>query len=462
MARPQGRLVGSEMAAVRAGMRCSNVEAVFATIHLVLTQGIFLTNYVLDLGGSNMVCGIIEALPYTVQFTYFLSPLLVRRMRARKPVVIFFAIAHRASWLFLILLLFTHWSPGTRQVLLVLVLLLANVCAVIAGNAWYSWMADLVPPAIRGSYYGRRNTYLGVTAMITLFLGTQLLTTFRDIELGRIGYTLCYGIAIASAAYAAWMLSRQYEPPVRQIEVLSPTKVFATLRQTPLLRDFIIFFTIWQLGMGVGAAYFGVHMIKVLGLSPAEMGYLGLAGSGAALVGSRLWGRAMDRVGDRAVLIASGVIIFAHIWVWMLSTKAFLLPLWIATMAGGFAWAGFNLAVFAWPQRMASPESRQYTYGMLGMISGPAFVVGSLSGGVITTVLPQDLGAILGFPVTNFHVVFVLSALLRGIALVLIAKLSLRYDRGLRSVPRCLSDTFREMNAAAQRYMRSLKHEPPL
>jgi len=119
------------MASARAGMRCSNFEAIFATVHLVLTQGIFLTNYVLDQGGSNLVCGIIEALPYTVQFTYFLSPLLVRRMRRRKPVVLGFAIAHRASWGFLILLLYTGWSSTTREMLMVLVLLLANVCAVL-------------------------------------------------------------------------------------------------------------------------------------------------------------------------------------------------------------------------------------------------------------------------------------------------------------------------------------------
>jgi len=261
--------------------------------------------------------------------------------------------------------------------------------------------------------------------MIALFLGTQLLTTFRDVKLGNVGYTLCYGSAVVSAIYAAWLLSRQYEPPLGQVAVMTPGRALAALRETPLLRDFILFFTLWQLGMGVGAAYFGVHMIKVLKLSPAEMGYLALAGSAAALVGSRLWGRAMDRVGDRAVLITSGVIIFSHIWVWMLATSVFLLPLWIATLAGGFAWAGFNLAAFAWPQRMTPPESRQYTYGLLDMISGPAFVVGSLSGGLITTVLPQDLRSLLGFPVTCVHVVFTLSTLLRGSAVVLIARLSL-------------------------------------
>ncbi|MBE7557799.1 hypothetical protein HS125_02125 [bacterium] len=241
--------VRTEIEAIRQGLRCSNLEAVFATIHLVLSQGIFLTNYILDLGGSNLVCGIVEALPYTVQFTYFASPLLVRRMRKRKPVVVFFAVAHRASWISLVALLFVDWPSTVKQTLMVLNLLLANACAVIAGNAWFSWMTDLVPPSIRGSYYGRRNVYLGMTSMITLFVGSQILTAFREVGWGNWGYTLCFSIAILSAFYAGYLLNRQYEPPISEVPVMTPRMALGALRETPLLRDFIGFFTIWQFGM---------------------------------------------------------------------------------------------------------------------------------------------------------------------------------------------------------------------
>jgi predicted MFS family arabinose efflux permease len=439
------RAARSEMHAIRNGMRCSNVEAVFATIHLVLSQGIFLTNYVLDIGGSNLVCGIIQALPYTVQFTYFLSPMLVRRMHGRKPVAILFSILHRASWVGLILLLYVDFTPPIKQMLLVLILLGANACAVVAGNAWYSWMADLVPSSIRGSYYGRRNVYLGLTSMITLLVGSHVLTWFCDVDMWKAGYTICFSAAVLSAFYAAYILKRQYEPPLTPVPIMSMRNVLAELRKTPLLRDFIIFFTIWQFGMGVAAAFFGVHMVKVLSMSPAQMGYLSLGASAMALVGSRMWGRAMDRTGERAVVITSGLIISLQVWFWMLTAPGRLWPAWIVMLCAGFSWSGFNLAIFAWPQRMCSPDNRQYTYGMLGMISGPAFVIGSLTGGVLTTVLRQDLFMLMGFQITHFHLVFFLSSIMRGASVVLIAKWSLRYDRTARSIPRCINDTFSRM-----------------
>jgi len=437
--------IRSEMQAIREGLRCSTIEAVFATVHLVLTQGVFMTNYILDQGASNLVCGIVEALPFFLQFTYFLSPLLVRRLRYRKPVAVAFSVSHRASWIVLIALMYFNWSPATKQVLMLLTLLGANASAVIAGNAWYSWMTDLVPAAIRGSYYGRRNAYLGLTSLVTLFLGTQLLTYFRSLGLGRAGYTVCFSIAIASALFAARMLARQYEPKPKPVPLLRVRQLFRILGEKPLLREYIRFATLWQFSMGISAAFFGVQMVKVLKMSPAEMGYQTLLSSIAALLSSRLWGRAMDRVGDRAILLASGLLIALHVWLWMPAHEGFLWPVWISSLVGGFCWAGFNIASFSWPQRLCGQEERQYTFGLLGFFSGPGFMLGSLLGGVLTTTLPEVLFRLGSFEVLHFHLVFALSSIGRLLAVWLIAHRSLRFDRRGRSIRAALGDAFRSM-----------------
>ena len=58
------------MQATREAMHCSTTEAIFGTVHLMLTQGVFMTNYVLDLGASNIVCGLVESSPFLLQFVY--------------------------------------------------------------------------------------------------------------------------------------------------------------------------------------------------------------------------------------------------------------------------------------------------------------------------------------------------------------------------------------------------------
>ena len=95
----------SEMSLLRNSLRCSTLEAMFATVHLALTQGIFLTNYVLDLGASNLLVGVLESLPFLLQFTYLLSPILVRKYRSRRRIAVLFFLAHRLAWVPLIALL---------------------------------------------------------------------------------------------------------------------------------------------------------------------------------------------------------------------------------------------------------------------------------------------------------------------------------------------------------------------
>ena len=437
--------IRSEMQSIRNGLRCSTIEAIFATIHIVLTQGVFLTNYVLDLGASNFICGIVESLPFLVTFSYFLSPILVRKLKYRKPVAVFFSVAHRSAWLILIMLLYLDLTPGMKQFLMILTLFGSNICAVIAGNAWYSWMTDLVPAAIRGSYYGRRNFYLGIASLSALFIGSHVLTWFRSLGLGRSGYTICFSVAVASALFAGRILSKQYEPEPKPVSPMSLRKLFQIMKGKPQLCDYIKFASIWQFALGISAAFFGVHMVKVLKMSPAEMGYQTLISSAAVLISSRLWGRARDRVGDRAVIISSGTLIALHVWIWMFAREGFLWPVWTTSIVGGFFWAGFNLSAFNWPQKLCGTANRQYTYGLLGLFSGPCFMIGSLLGGVLTTVLPQTLFKIGSFEVLHFHLVFALSSVGRLISVIYISRKSMTYDRTGRSILQAIKDSFKQM-----------------
>lgn len=435
------------MVEIRSALKISTIEAMFATIHVALTQGIFLTNYVLDLGASNLVCGIVESLPFLLQFSFFLSPILVRKIQSRRIVTGIFAFAHRLSWLVLIMLLYVDWDPWIKHGLMIFTLFVSNMCAVIATNAWFSWMADLIPASIRGTYYGRRNAYLGLTSLVALLAGSQVLNWFKSVGMVEAGYTICFAVAIASAVFAVRKLLQQYEPPTQDIPKVSFAELRRALADQPLLKSYIRFFTIWQFGLGVGAAFFGVHMVKVLHMTPAQMGYFAILSSVTALFGSRLWGRARDRVGDRAVLISSGLLVSVHIVVWMWAYDGFLLPVWMVCIFGGFSWAGFNIAAWNWPQHLCRDANRQYTYGLIGLYSGPGFVAGSILGGILTTYLPLTLFSWGGFDFLHFHLVFTISLVARGLAVLLIARWSFDHDRRHRSISECFVDSFRAMRA---------------
>lgn len=431
--------------AVRDGLKCSTIEAAFATVHVALTQGIFLTNYVLFLGASNLQCGIIESFPYLLQFAAFLAPAFVRKLKARKPVALYFSFTYRFAWVVLILLMYVDLFPGERVYWMILTLFLSNVCIVIASNAYFSWMADLVPPTIRGSYYGRRNTYLGFTQMLTLLIGSQVLSYYTAQGEMDFGFTLCFSVAVASAMISSFWLNRQYEPMVEPAPNLTWEKIRELLQQTPLLRRYMVFYTIWQFGLGAGAAFFGIYMVKVLEMTPAQMGYQALISSVASIAGSRLWGRARDVVGDRAVMLASGLLIAFNASLWIFSVKGFLWPVWVVSVMAGFTWAGFNIVIFSWPQKFCRKQDNFYVSALIGLFSGPAFLIGSLTGGALTTFLPLVLFEVGRFQFMHYHLVFAISAGVRGISILLMDGWSAPLVRNPRNLNRSLTDCFQAM-----------------
>ncbi len=435
----------SAMEAVRDGLKCSTVEAGFATVHVALTQGIFLTNYVLYLGATNLQCGIIESFPFLLQFCAFLAPAFVRKLKARKPVALYFSFTYRFAWVILIWLLYTDLFPGQRVYLMMLTLLFSNVCIVIAANAYFSWMADLVPPTIRGSYYGRRNTYLGFTSMTTLFIGSQVLSYFGDRGNMELGFTICFSVAVVSALVSSFWLNRQYEPMVEPVPSLTINKIRAMVRDSPLLKKYMVFYTVWQFGLGAGAAFFGIYMVKVLEMTPAQMGYQALLASVASIAGSYYWGRARDRVGDSPILLASGILIAINAAIWIFPQPGSLWSIWVLSLIAGFNWAGFNIVAFSWPQKFCPRKDNFYVSALIGLFSGPAFLIGSLTGGVLTTYLPLVLFQVGSFEFLHYHLVFILTALFRAIAILFMTQWSKPHVRTPRSLSRCLVDCFKAM-----------------
>jgi len=410
---------------LRRGMHISTVEGVFATIHIALTQGLFLTHYAIHLGCEDWLLGVLDALPFLCTGFAFLSPMLVRRLRSRMAVVRSFALGHRLAWLVLVILLLVDLPQPAKQGLLVLTLLLSNAAAVVAGNAWLAWMADLVPPSIRGSYYGRRNTTLGAVSLSAMLVGSYVLTWFKqrgDIE---VGFAACFIFAVAAALVAARMLGRQYEPvpPVPKFR-RSFTENFAEVWRFPGVPAACRFIGVWQFGLGLSAAYFGAHMVRVLLMSPFQMGLFAVITSISALLATPFWGRMDRRYGSPTVLAGSGLVIALHILPWLTSSAAYVWPIFIVSVAGGIAWAGFNLSWFNYTSSLGPSDLRQHTVGVVGFVQGTAFFVGSILGGVVLSMLPHQLlpWEIGPWVFVNYFLIFAISVVLRLVALWLLPR----------------------------------------
>jgi len=122
---------------------------------VTLTSGIFLIAFALDLGASNIVIGLLAAIPPLAELVQIPAVGLIEKIRNRRLVTVSASIASRGLWLLVALIPFLL-SPQAGIYCLVILLIVYSCISSVKHCGWKSWMRDLIPDQILGLYFSRR------------------------------------------------------------------------------------------------------------------------------------------------------------------------------------------------------------------------------------------------------------------------------------------------------------------
>jgi len=400
--------------AVQRGLRLSIVEGALSNIHVSITTSAFLTGLALLLGAGDFELGLIGALPFVGQLFQFVGAYLEERLGRRRRLVALTTGISRALWALVAALPFLGGLGAARLTIFLLVLALAQALIGIAINAWTSWMSDLVPPRQRGRYFGLRNTVASVTAMASTWLAGHLLDQYRSAGDPALGYALVFGIAVVAAVAGAVVLARQPEPPMPRRQRVPFAALFSAPLRHQRFRALILTATGWALATGIASPFFNAYGIQTLKLSFATLALFGVATSAVTLITQPFVGRLQDRYGDRRVLIGSVIGVILLPWGWVLSTPAFLLPLWMTQIFAGIFWPGITQGLLNLVMDRAPSEGRGAYVAAYGAVTGIGTFVASLLGGLIATGLGATVLRIGPLTLDHYAILFVLSSVGRA------------------------------------------------
>ncbi len=372
---------------VQRGLLLSIWEGAVANIHISITGAIggsvFLSGFALLLGANNFQIGLLGALPFIGQLMQFLSAYLEARLASRRAIVLFSALAGRSIWALLLCLPFTGWSAEWQLAVFFIALGCSYGLNGMAGNAWLSWMSDLVPPDRRGRYFGLRNTVAGISAMASVYCAGLILDYFRVQGAAAQGYAVIFGIAVLAAFGAALLIARQPEPPLASVHWRGiGSFLFDPLRE-PAFQRFTILATGWSLVTGIAAPFFNAYGLTTLRLDFSLLASTGIVTSAVALVFSPLVGWLMDRYGYRRVVTACVLGTVPLPLGWLLSTPENIVPLWLTSIFSGVFWPGVNQGLSNLLMARAPGTQRGVAVAIFSLLTGLGTLIAALIGGVL-------------------------------------------------------------------------------
>jgi len=336
---------------IQAGLKTVIKDGLTTQTMVSLTGGVFLVAFALKLGASNLIIGLLAAIPALAQLIQIPSIYLVEKYRVRRAISVYASASSRLFWLLIAFIPFL-FSIKAGLTFLIAAILLNAIFTAVSTCSWNSWMRDLVPKERLGSFFSKRMS-LATGLGIPLSLGAGIYLDYwkklwPNYEL--YGYSVLFFLGFLAGMLGVYYISNIPEPRMTPIE--KKTK-FTTLISQPFndanFKQLIIFLGSWNFAVNLAAPFFTVYMLKRLQLDMWLIIALAVLSQVISLTFFRIWGTLSDRFSNKSVLGVSGPLFIGCILAWTFTTmpeKYFLtIPLLVAIhIILGISTSGVTLA----------------------------------------------------------------------------------------------------------------------
>ena len=334
--------------AIRTSLQASTLDGVLAVIFSATTGGVLLTSFLLNLGATPVEIGLLSSIPMLVNLLQPLGAYFADRTTSRHNYCLWIFGTSRLLWLILLLGIgWFRWSNTDAHQLIYWTLgmiFATNILGAMGSSAWFSWMAALVPPRLRGRYFGLRNSAASLVNLLSVpVLGFVVTAWSCD---PTYGYTvvLLLGIVAGIASLGFQFLMVDVNPQLPQSAALYKSKIKGVTRLDPkenehspsgfsIIKDtnflkFLLYFGLWMFAFNLSAPFFNLYMLDNLALDLRWATIYTSLISGANLVMLLLWGKLADRVGNRPLLLLVGILVAVTPLFW-LGAGADSVSLWL-------------------------------------------------------------------------------------------------------------------------------------
>ncbi len=426
----QPRAARIDRALHRRGLWLSIVEGMSAQAQTSFTglnaggPNAITTGFAFLLGAQDPALGLLAALPVLGNVGHYVGAALAPRLSARRTTVAWVSTLARIAWLPIAFIPFLVGENRNLGLTIFLALwALTNALMTFSGNLWISWMADLVPPRIRGRYFSRRTRWTSVVAMLAPITLSAILDHWfggvpsRGVpatDLQAKGFAIAFGAAAVFGGLCGLLLMASPEPPNRRIaEPLNLSWVLRPFRDRQFV-PLLAFVSVFWFANGLSSPFWTPFQLEKMQLSYSYVNGICILLQGAAMILTLpIWGRIADRVGSRPVAAIAIAIICTHPFYYVIASSPSRWWLMLVdSTSSGISWAGYNLAWFNLVLALAPRESRELYVATNAVVLGVMQGIASTASGWLVGSLPPQLD-FLGWTLAPYQQIFLVTGTAR-------------------------------------------------
>jgi len=361
----------------RRSLRISLIEGIPANIIANLLGGPLQTVYLTYLGFSAFHIGLVLAVPPFALLVQILIAFAMQSWQNRRFFAAMFGIVHRSLWVGtgLIPLAFTQdaWIP-----IYIAVWLVSMISGQAGGVVWTSLMADVVPPSVRGKYFGIRNTVHWAVVCVTLLAGGQIMERLP----GTQGFIVLFSLSAACVIWNGWTYTRYPNPPFQRSENGRSLRMFVRPFSDRRFLSATMFISVFILLQNTVIPLFSYVMLEVMDMTASKVTIVIMLQNMAMMLSYYYWGVLNSRYSANTLLLWTFPIISAACAVWAgMSILPALLVLIVVHVLLGLGQAGYNLLIFNFLIGDSPKSERPMYVAVFSAFTGISGFIGPIAGG---------------------------------------------------------------------------------
>lgn len=380
---------------VTLGLRWFTLEGMAALGLFSITTSGFLAAFALALGANYLQIGILAAIPFIMQTLQLPAIWFVEKFRKRKAIALVTWFPAQLLWFPMALIpIFIKTPSGIAISLLLMLMATRGLLVAISNCSWNGWVRDLIPQTVLGRIFSKRLA-LSTAAGVTFSLGAAFFVDYWQGQVAGesaiLGYTyvILFGALFLGMASPVFM-SLMPEPLMQPVPGPQPSiweRISAPFRDRNF-RQLIQFLLFWGFASNLAVPFFAVYMLIRLGLPLSWVIALSILSQMFNIFFLRVWGRFVDRYGNKAVLSVCSSLYLLVILGWIFTTMPeryyLTMPLLVILhIFAGIANAGVTLTVGTIGLKLAPKgEATSYLAGA-SLATNLGAGLGPLCGGLL-------------------------------------------------------------------------------
>jgi MFS family permease len=370
----------------------------------------YLAAFVLALGLGERAAGLIAAAPMLAgAVLQMAAPWAVQKLGSRRRWVVACAALQAAS-LLMVAAIALSGGPGRWLVFVAATLYWGTGMA--TGPAWNVWVAQIVPSYLRPTFFARRARVGHIGVLVGFVAGGAALQFGQQSGTALIVFAAIFAVAGGFRFFSAAMLALQSEPQPAENRETWRMRDLTARRGGEAFWRVLMYLLFVQFAVHLASPFFTPFMISHLGLSYA--GYASLiALAFCGKIAAMHWlGDLASRLGPQRLLWIAGLAITPLSGLWFFSQSFAYLA--VLQIAGGFAWAAYELAMLLVFFEAIPAHRRTAVLTLYNLGNAVAIAVGAFAGAAILGMFGETRGVYL--------MLFVLSSAARLASLAILPR----------------------------------------